>query len=47
MRGPKPTPTHPVHLTVEDAKSFHQLLQAQSTLQAIALRARIMPRGTV
>jgi len=46
MRGPKPT--HPVTLTAEEVKSFHQfirLLRAQSTPQAVAVRARIILRA--
>jgi hypothetical protein len=48
MHGPMPT--HLVHLTAEEGKSFHQfirLLRAQSTLQAVAVRARINLRVTV
>ena len=43
MRGPKPT--HPVNLTAEEVKSFQQLIRAQSTPQAVAVRARIILRA--
>ena len=38
MREPKPTPIHPVHLTAEEDKSFHQfirLFRAQITPQVV------------
>jgi hypothetical protein len=43
MRGPKPT--HPVNLTAEEVKSFQQLIRVHSTLQAVAVRARIILRA--
>ena len=43
MRGPKPT--HPVTLTAEEVKSFQRLIRAHSTLQAVAVRARIILRA--